>query len=83
MPITQVEVGQVAAQCDQMLNLANPPARRGTLQSLPLCMIEAVFSINSTYKATGQHRPEILSGSQHPLERPAKTTPNRRPVLDY
>ena len=50
--MNQNEIEKIVARCKQELDLANAKPRGESLQSLPLCIIEAVFSINSIYTAT-------------------------------
>lgn len=58
-----------------MLDPANLPARRGTLQSLPLCVIEAVFSINSRYEATDNTVQRFCQAVNIPWRGPQRRPP--------
>lgn len=46
------EIKQIALLCDKVLDLTNARPPSEYYQSLPLCIIDAVFSINSAYKIT-------------------------------
>lgn len=48
----QHEIKQISLMCDQVLDLANARPPDNYYQSLPFCIIDAVFSINSRYAIT-------------------------------